>query len=140
MDIRLATPADMDACAPFNAMMGTPDELPHKIQAQEIVLAEDGGQVVGYLRLEKVWNNFPFISWVHVEEAFRGKGAGTALMQFAARHQGGHTLLSSCKSDNGLSAAWHERLGFERCGLWQATHPDGCDEWFFKKTLKAAHG
>lgn len=56
---------------------------------------------------------------VYVRDTERGKGLGARLMHeliAAARGQGYHTLIGAVDGDNAGSVAFHESLGFARCG------------------------
>jgi len=118
--------------------MATPDRLEDKIPRREIIIATLDNAVVGYLRLEKIWNNFPFISWIYVQEKWRGQGIGTSLLQFLEKElRSNHAgwLLSSSEASNSRAIEWHKKRNFLPAGYWEGTHKDGSNELFFKKAV-----
>lgn len=135
-EIMYASERHLQACETFNKLMGMPDDLCQKIRSHEIIIALAGNNVIGYLRLEKLWNCLPYITMVQVEEPYRKKGIGKQLVAFLEKTlENAHMLLSSTKSDNESSIQWHRKIGFQPCGRWEKTHTDGCDELFFKKAI-----
>lgn len=138
--IRYAMAQDIDACQEFNKQMGCPDNLEDKTARQEIIIATHASRIVGYMRMEMVWNNLPFISWLFIKEEHRGQGVGTTLLHFIeqklrASPKKPAWLLSSSEATNTRSIAWHKKRDFIPCGQWEGTHPGGINELFFKKPL-----
>ena len=106
-----------------------------KIQDQEIIIAEIGGEPVGYLRLEYLWSIVPYISLITVEDAHRRRGVGKAILNFTLAYlaESDHTwLYSSSQADEPEPQAWHRHMGFQDCGLIAGINDGGVSELFFR--------
>src|SRR5712692_5391263 len=96
--IRYATDADW----PFIEVMErarrvTEPVLRAKLQLHDLVIAEQDGRSVGYLRLDPLWSCLPFIGLIWVVKEERRRGIGKALLAFveqAARDAGWDVLYS----------------------------------------------
>ncbi len=136
VEIEYAHSDDIEGLKLFSNSMDNVNYISHKIEKREIVCAKDAGAIVGCLRLEWLWNSFPFVTMVEVIPSYQRQGIGTALMHFMLIELSHKTiLLSSTREDNPNSIAWHTKMGFQRCGIWEGTHKDGCNELFFKKEV-----
>ncbi|MEI2692989.1 MAG: GNAT family N-acetyltransferase [Anaerolineae bacterium] len=109
-----------------------------KIEAQEILVAEANGALVGYLRLEFLWSLVPYIALIHVLPEYQRQGAGHALLAFLEdrlRRQGHTVLYSSSQADEAEPQAWHRHMGFVECGFVAGINAGGVGEIFFRKQL-----
>jgi len=134
--VRLARPDDLD----FVRQDGyVPAEVAkRKIDLQEAVVAERGGQRVGYMRLEYLWSLVPYIAMIRVQVELRRQGIGTAMLHFAEaflRERGHTALYSSSQANEPEPQAWHRRMGFEECGIITGINESGIGEVFFRKHL-----
>jgi phosphinothricin acetyltransferase len=84
----------------------------------------DGGQLLGFATYG-TFRAFPAYKYtvehsVYVHRDHRGRGVGTALMNrlilLAGEHQR-HVMVGAIDAANVASIAFHERLGFARCGV-----------------------
>lgn len=85
-----------------------------------VLMALDGGQYAGAVRLRCDWNLYGFIDDIGIDPAFRRKGAGRALMEAAeqwakAQHMQG--LALEAQDINLHAARFYERCGFEIGGV-----------------------
>lgn len=137
INVRYAQIRDLTGCAETD--YGLPRRvIEQKITAQEIVIAEIQGQIVGYLRLDYLWSSIPYIALISVEEAHRRRGIGRAILAFVeaeARRQGRKVLLSSSQVDEPEPQAWHRHMGFAECGILAGINDGGIGEVFFRKVL-----
>ncbi len=109
-----------------------------KIGLSEIVLAEVREERVGYLRLEYLWSKIPYIGLIRVQEAFRRKGVGHAIIDFLdefLREKGYKVLMSSSQVNEPSAQEWHRAVGFEECGIIAGLNENGIGEVFFRKPL-----
>lgn len=60
--------------------------LSWKMQNQEIIIATDENELIGYLRLEYLWSKYPYIGLIMVHPNYRGKGLGKGLLKFVQEH------------------------------------------------------
>jgi len=135
IEVRPATLAEL-AFAGQDGYVATPI-LQRKIAEQEVFVASLGGELVGYLRLEHLWSQVPYIALVRVMPPFRRRGVGRALLKEVcerARAQGHRALYSSSTANEAEPQAWHRHMGFEECGLIAGIN-DGVGELFFRKAL-----
>ncbi len=136
LTVRFATLDDLDWLAAH-------DDIPaaiikRKIAVNEMVIAEKGGERVGFVRLEYLWSMLPYIAMIRVIEAHRQQGVGRALLAFLEaylREKGHIVLMSSSQVDEPLPQAWHRHMGFEECGILNGINPGGVGEIFFRKAL-----
>jgi ribosomal protein S18 acetylase RimI-like enzyme len=85
-----------------------------------IWLIERNGEVVGYIVLTfgfslEYGGMHGFIDELFVQEGFRGEGAGSQAIEYAAamcKHLGMSTLLLEVDLENARSRALYERIGF----------------------------
>jgi|CXWL01.1.fsa_nt_gi GNAT superfamily N-acetyltransferase len=130
MRVRLATAADIPAIVAVELSAGDmfagthmawavgetsrPDELFAPIEDGNVWVAEDGGQVAGYLCAEPLDGNF-HIEEVSVASPFQRRGVGRLLIDVAAEEASrrGDTALT-LTTDRTLpwNAPYYERLGF----------------------------
>lgn len=92
------------------------------------------GQPAGQIRVSKHWNLYAYIEDIAVEEGYRGRGVGRALMERAirwAKSKGFPGMMLETQSNNVAGCRLYERCGFELCGfdthLYKAIDP-GTDE------------
>ena len=140
--IRLATPADAepicriynqgieDRLATLETELRTPEErrrwMASRSPQHPVIVAETDGEIVGWGSLN-VFNPreaYRFVAdfSVYVERAWRGKGAGTAVLSRLielGREHGFHKLVLSAFPDNKTGIALYEKLGFRTVGTYR---------------------
>jgi phosphinothricin acetyltransferase len=137
--VRDATAADLPAVrALYNALIPTTtvawtEELEtaeereawfaeQRRQGFPVLVAEDGGEVVGYaaygwFRMDGRWPGYDRTveHSIHVAESHWSRGVGRALVEALvdrARAAGLHVIVAAVDGANADSIAFHERLGF----------------------------
>jgi L-amino acid N-acyltransferase YncA len=85
------------------------------------LVACEGGSVIGFSSFGdfRAWPGYRYTveHSVHVDAGWRGKGAGSALLQALiprAAALGKHVMIGGIDAENAASLRLHERLGFER--------------------------
>lgn len=140
-NVRFGTEEDLALCLGFENL---PAHLPakkiiaSKLAQNEIVVAELSSKIVGYLRLEYLWSEYPYISLIKVDEAYRAKGIGRTMIAFLKDYlvsQGYDRLFSSSQVDEPRAQAWHRGTGFAECGIVAGLNSGGIGEVFFCKKL-----
>ncbi|MDF2650172.1 MAG: putative acetyltransferase protein [Paenibacillus sp.] len=109
-----------------------------KLQNQEIVIATDDNELVGYLRLEYLWSKYPYIGLIMVHPDYRGNGIGKRLLQFVEEHlkkKGIKALYSSSQVNEHDPQQWHRKMGFQECGIINGINEGDIGELFFMKKL-----
>ncbi len=136
LGVRFATRDDLDWLAAQDVIPAA--IITRKLAVNEMVIAEKGGERVGFVRLEYLWSMVPYIAMIRVIEAHRQQGVGRALLAFVEstlREQGHTVLMSSSQVDEPPPQAWHRHMGFEECGILNGINPGGVGEIFFRKAL-----
>ena len=110
------------------------------IDAGRVLIAEEGGVVLAYLRWELFWDTIPFCLTVRVMPEHQRRGIGRAIYALAEEHfrgRGQGFWLSSTEETNKGSLRFHEALGFRRIGtLFDLGQEVG--EIFLRKDLDQA--
>jgi N-acetylglutamate synthase-like GNAT family acetyltransferase len=78
MDIRRATPADLDDVAPLLRTVGLPP-IPDEIPLANILVALDGATLIGVIALQVV-ARYGLARSAAVETAYQRQGVGTSLL------------------------------------------------------------
>ena len=136
ISIRFATLADLEFVQQDHYISS--EIIRRKIAWQEIIVAEQQGRLVGYLRLEFLWSSIPYIALIHVAPESRRQGIGQALLGYLEaylRDKGHSALYSSSQADEPEPQAWHRRVGFKECGIIAGINRGGIGEIFFDKQL-----
>ena len=130
-------PSDLAWCVAHDGWLDEA-ELRRKVEAQEVVVAELDGELVGQLRLDYLWSYLPHLAQVRVVEHHRRQGIGRALVAFVeqqARSSGVDKILSSTRPDKVEAQVWHRQIGFTECGSLEGFGPNGEATIFFLKIL-----
>lgn len=135
--VRFASVGDEDVCRSFDKYL-PPASLSYKLREQEILLAEEADEPIGYLRLDYLWGRMPFVDLILVRQGNRKRGVGRALLSALERYlsEAGHSCLySSSQVDESAPQSWHRRVGFAECGIIAGMNEGGVGEVFFRKNL-----
>jgi len=157
ISVRLAELKDLDFCIKsdfqhvdaYRGRMFMEKYLRREIEANNVIVAEVDGKLVGYLRIEYLGLIAPYLGIVGVNEEYQRKGIGTAMIKFLEAYlvkRKGHkvfklngqaVLHSSAEATATESQAWHRAVGFQECGIIAGCNEGGIGEIFFRKNLKA---
>ena len=134
--IRFANPDDLA----YISKDGYTDEKTNlwKISNQEVVLLLVENKPAGYLKLEFLWSNVPYIGLIWIDEPYRKCGYSKELLGFAEKYlleRGFDVLYSSSQVNEPEPQAWHRHMGFVECGVINRINPGGIGEVFFRKSL-----
>ena len=135
--VRFAGPEDLEWCVVEDDHV-TEQVIRHKIINDEIIIAEVDGKPIGYLRLEYLWSQIPYIGVIFVEDDYQKEGVGRKILSFLEdylRSQGHETLLSSSTANEPEPQAWHRAVGFVESGIITELNEGGVGEVFFRKSL-----
>lgn len=136
--VRFATLADQDLVSRYNyiARVAGAERVHRMIMMQQVVVAEQAAQPMGYAYLDFLGVVNPFLAMIWVFDPFRRQGVGRALLTFIEVYiRGlGHTVLySSTQASEPEPQAWHRHMGFEECGFIAGAQPSGIGEVYFRK-------
>ena len=84
MQIRAADRKDEEMLSRFDRHI-RPEELEVSISLGRVLVAEENGQLAGWLRWNLFWDNTPFMNMLFLLEKYRGQGFG-GKMVYRRRH------------------------------------------------------
>jgi ribosomal protein S18 acetylase RimI-like enzyme len=141
VQITTAVRTDLTALQAIDTALGLSDPPGVSAGAVEhgrMLVARRDEQIVGYLRYGFFWDGeLPYIQMLRVTPSQQRSGIGRRLVAYleaSSSAAGLEWLLSSTEETNYTSTAFHEALGFVRCGTLDINR-DGTPEVFFKKRL-----
>ena len=115
--VRYATDADISFLSAHDKHVAA-DELARIIGMNRVLVAHDGGRLVGWLRYGLFWDNTPFMNMLYVIDGERGKGHGRALAAYweeSMRVQGYARVMTSTQSDE-QAQHFYRKLGYSDAG------------------------
>lgn len=83
-----------------------------------IIIIEDDGNFIGWLRYNYFWDNIPFINMLYILDKHRRKGYGKKLLDYFEKNMkllGFNNVLTSTQS-NEYSQHFYEKLGYRAIG------------------------
>ena len=104
------------------------------LDREQLLVASDAGNVVGFLVYRTDWFNCTFVSLVVVTQDYRRKGVARALYQAVEEESAHPRLFSSTDETNAASIRMHSALGFTPSGHIDNL-PQGYRELLFYKRL-----
>lgn len=134
MDIRLARKRDLPVLCALDRHV-RPDELSALLQRGRVYLAEEGGEVKGWLRYSLFWDNTPFLNLLFLLPDYRGQGHGRALLSRweADRRAEGYPLVMTSTRADETARYFYGRCGYREIGAF--TLPGEPRELLFSKSL-----
>lgn len=135
--VRFAGPEDLEWCVVEDSYV-TEQVIRNKIVNDEIIIAELDEQPIGYLRLEYLWSNVPYIGLIFVIKLYHHEGIGRKILSFVEdylRSRGHNQLFSSSQANEPEPQAWHRSVGFAESGIISGINEGAIGEIFFRKPL-----
>lgn len=133
--IRFAANDDLNALLALDRHISE-TELLNSTERRRVIVATKSGRIVGWLRYGLFWDNTPFMNMLYVLEEERGKGLGSALVEFREpelRALGYNMALTSTLSDE-RGQFFYRQHGYRDCGA--IVLPNEPAEIIFYKRLK----
>lgn len=117
MEIRMAQAEDFAFLSEHDRHIG-PKELQEQIERGRILIAQQDGRTIGWLRWNLFWDNTPFLNLLFLLEEHRQKGYGRQLMQAWERMmaQQGFGLLMTSTLSNEQAQHFYRALGYRDAG------------------------
>ena len=117
MEIRMAQAEDFAFLSEHDRHIG-PKELREQIERERILIAQQDGRAIGWLRWNLFWDNTPFLNLLFLLEEHRQKGYGRQLMQAWERlmAQQGFGLLMTSTLSNEQAQHFYRALGYRDAG------------------------
>lgn len=94
------------------------DELQALISRNRVLVAEENGEVCGWLRWNLFWDNTPFMNMLFLTERHRGKGMGRAFVTHWEREmkQLGYKIVMTSTASDEYAQHFYRKLGYETIG------------------------
>lgn len=110
--------------------------LKKKISDRQIIIAQSGNEVIGWLRFGFFWDSIPFMNMLSIEEAYQSKGIGRKLVKFweAAMRKKQYKIIMTSSQSNETAQHFYRKLGYVDAG--SLALPQEPLEIFFIKKLK----
>jgi ribosomal protein S18 acetylase RimI-like enzyme len=111
------------------------DTLKKKILDKQIIVAESGKQILGWLRFGFFWDSIPFMNMLFIGKDYRKMGIGRKMVQFwerDMRKQNKTIVMTSSQSDE-EAQHFYRKLGYTDVGA--LTLPEEPEEIIFIKKL-----
>ena len=92
--------------------------LRKKIENKEILVMENNGKIIGWLRYNLFWDNIPFMNMIYFLEEYRKIGLGKKLVEFwenEMKNNGYRNVLTSTQS-NEEAQHFYRKLGYIEIG------------------------
>ena len=117
MEIRIAQAEDFAFLSEHDGHIA-PDELEAQIERGRILIAQEGGRRIGWLRWNLFWDNTPFLNLLFLLEEHRKKGYGRQLMQEWERRMAaqGFGLLMTSTLASEQAQHFYRALGYRDAG------------------------
>lgn len=117
MNIHAASPDDFDRLLPLDHHISAA-MLAQKNDRQEVLVAKNDAELVGWLRFGYFWDNLPFMNLLFALEPHRGNHIGTKLVlhsENAMQAQGLDQVFTSTLADE-TAQYFYRKLGYIDCG------------------------
>ncbi|HEX7787683.1 MAG TPA: GNAT family N-acetyltransferase, partial [Methylomirabilota bacterium] len=138
IEIRLPRVADSVGCTTLAATVIGEERAPAFIRSHmeqhRLIVAESGGEVVGFVAYRLDWFQCTFVSLVVVREDFRRKGIAREFFKSVEAVSPTPRLFSSTEETNVPSIRMHTALGFVPSGHIDNL-PQGVRELLFYKRI-----
>ena len=115
--IRCANEKDLSWLAEHDRHIAA-ETLRDAVWQGRVLLAEQDGQTVGWLRWGLFWDEIPFMNMLYLLEGFRRQGLGRALVSRWVedmRRQGHRRVMTSSQA-NEEGQHFYRRLGYQDAG------------------------
>lgn len=115
--IRAATQSDLPWLQEHDRHIGA-DELRESVRRGRILLAEQDGQIIGWLRWSLFWDEIPFMNMLYLLEGYRRQGLGQALVSRWEEDmcRQGHRRVMTSSQANEDGQHFYRRLGYQDAG------------------------
>lgn len=93
-------------------------ELLIKISEKRCYIISDDEKPIGVLRYNLFWDLIPFLTLIHFDESYWGKGFGTQAMRYWENEMRllGHKLVMTSTMVEEGSQHFYRKLGYKDCG------------------------
>jgi GNAT superfamily N-acetyltransferase len=138
IEIRLPRLADRRPCAELAALVLGPERagpfVKDHLERHHLIVAESGGEVVGFIAYRTDWFQCTFVTLVVVGADYRRRGIARELFRAVEAVSPTPRLFSSTEETNAASIRMHGGLGFTPSG-YVDNLPQGVRELLFYRRI-----
>lgn len=90
------------------------DEFLLKVRDRRGFIVYDGNKPIGVMRYNLFWDNIPFLTLIHFDETYWGKGFGRQAMQFWENKMGelGYKMVMTSTQVDEQAQHFYRKLGY----------------------------
>lgn len=134
MNIRSAVKSDIENISNYDKHVSK-RELDSIVSLNRVIIAEDRGKFIGWLRWNLFWDNTPFMNMLFILEQYRGCGLGTAMTAYWEKQMksAGYELVMTSSLSSETAQHFYRRLNYVDSG--SLLLPDEPLEIFFVKKI-----
>lgn len=123
MELRIAERDDLETLCQYDRHIAK-DELKYSILRGRVLIAEQEGVFMGWLRYNLFWDNTPFMNMLFLLEEHRGKGYGKQIVTYWERRmrQLGYSCVMTSTASDEYAQHFYVKSGYRTVGgfLYQA--------------------
>ena len=117
MHIRFADEADIRFLLEHDLHIKA-ETLQKRISAHCVLIAEEDGHPMGWLRWNLFWDNTPFMNMIYLLEENRGKGIGKQLVEYWENQMKmlNYKVVMTSTASNEYAQHFYHKLGYSTVG------------------------
>ena len=117
MNIRFAEESDIETLSIYDKHIRV-TELKSAVSLGRVIVAEDNGTFIGYLRWNLFWDNTPFMNLLFLPEEYRSSGYGKAIVSYweSVMQEEGYKLVMTSSLSNETAQHFYRKLGYVDSG------------------------
>lgn len=134
MDLRMAEYKDLDTLCKYDKHICR-EEIENLLSCDRIIIAEEKGKFIGWLRYNLFWDNTPFMNMIFILEEYRGNGYGRQIVDYWEKKMkllNYEFVMTSTASDE-YAQHFYVKLGYKAVGGF--TYPGDPYEIIFIKNF-----
>lgn len=118
MNIRFAEKSDMETLFAYDKHIRK-TELESVISLGHVIVAENNGAFLGWLRWNLFWDNTPFMNMLFLLEEYRRKGYGKAMVSYWEKmmQKEGYKLVMTSSLSNETAQHFYRKLNYVDSGV-----------------------
>lgn len=117
MKIRFAEKSDIEILSTYDKHIGI-IELESAVSLGRVIVAEDNGTLIGWLRWNLFWDNTPFINMLFILEQYRNWGFGRTMTAYWEKQMKakGYDLVMTSSLSNEAAQHFYRKLNYVDSG------------------------
>ena len=117
MKIRIAEKSDLEILSAYDKHIRI-TELESSVSLGRVIVAEDNGRHIGWLRWNLFWDNTPFMNMLYLFEGYRNRGYGKAMVScWEEKMKGeGYDIVMTSTLSNEEAQHFYRRLQYVDSG------------------------